>query len=78
MILIAERFNTAKYGTVLSLWFVGGEHTVVRRPFDPYFYSLVKGGFNSPLGVTTTCIIVFLAILMRVLKGCGLTETSSV
>lgn len=44
MILIAERFNTAKYGTVLRLWYVGGEHKVVRRPFDPYFYSLVNVG----------------------------------
>ena len=44
MILIAERLNTNKYGTVLSLWFVGGEHKTVRRPFDPYFYSLVNVG----------------------------------
>jgi len=44
MILIAERFNTDKYGTVLSLWFVGGEHKIVRRPFDPYFYSLANVG----------------------------------
>lgn len=42
MILIAERPNTSKYGTVLSLWYVDGKHQIVRRPFDHYFYSFVE------------------------------------
>jgi len=42
MILIAESFNHPKYGTLLDIWYVGGEHRIVKRPFNPYFYSLVK------------------------------------
>lgn len=36
-----ERRNTAQFGTVLDIWYVGGQQQVIRRPFDPY-YSLVN------------------------------------
>ena len=41
MILSVESRNTREYGTILDVWYVGGEHAYVRRLFDPYFFSTI-------------------------------------
>jgi hypothetical protein len=40
MLLSVNSINTAKYGTVLDLWYVGGQHAIAKRPFDPYLFSI--------------------------------------
>lgn len=42
MLLSVNSLNTRKRGTVLDVWYVGGEHAYVRRPFDPYFFSTIR------------------------------------
>jgi len=42
MLLTVNALNARKLGTILDVWYVGGEQKFVKRPFDPYFYSLVK------------------------------------
>jgi hypothetical protein len=42
MILSIESRETKDYGTILDVWYVGGKHRLVKRPFDPYFYSVVR------------------------------------
>lgn len=41
MILSVESRNVAKYGTLLDVWCVEGEHAYAKRPFDPYFFSTI-------------------------------------
>ncbi len=42
MILSVNALNTASLGTVLDLWYVGGQHEFSERPFDPYLYSTIQ------------------------------------
>jgi len=42
MLLSVSARNSTEYGTLLEVWYVGGERKFVKRPFDPYFYSLIK------------------------------------
>lgn len=42
MLLIVNSLNVRKHGTILEVWYVGGEHRYVKRPFDPFFFSLIK------------------------------------
>lgn len=42
MLLNVSSLNTRKHGTILDVWYVGGEHKYVQRPFDPFFFSLIK------------------------------------
>lgn len=44
MLLSVEPFDHAIEGTLLDLWFVGGEHKTVRPPCKPHFYSWVEQG----------------------------------
>jgi len=38
MLLIAEPFDDCTEGTLLSLWYVGGAHKVVRPPCQPHYW----------------------------------------
>jgi len=42
MLLSVDKLNSRKHGTILDVWYVGGEQRYVERPFDPYFYSMIK------------------------------------
>ncbi len=42
MILSVNALNVASLGTILDLWYVGGQHEYSKRPFDPYLYSTIQ------------------------------------
>jgi DNA polymerase elongation subunit (family B) len=42
MLLSVQSLNSTKLGTLLEVWYVGGEHAYVKRPFDPYFFSTIR------------------------------------
>lgn len=44
MLLSVEPFDHQTEGTLLDLWFVGGQHKTVRPPCMPHFYSWVEQG----------------------------------
>ena len=44
MLLSVEPFDDSCEGTLLDLWFVGGEHKTVRPPCQPHYYSAVEQG----------------------------------
>jgi len=49
MLLSVEPFTHATEGTLLDLWFVGGNHKVVRPPCQPHFYSWIERGVCEPV-----------------------------
>jgi len=44
LLLSAEPFDDPVEGTLLDLWFVGGDHKVVRPPCQPHYYLDVEQG----------------------------------
>lgn len=40
MLLSVDSRNTRQHGTFLDVWYIGGEHRFVKRPFDPYLFSM--------------------------------------
>lgn len=55
MLLSVEPFDHPIEGTLLDVWFVGGEHKVLRPPCLPHFYSWVEQGSCEEVSKRLLC-----------------------